>query len=136
MKFWQRMGLLAVCLSCFQNCGEFKADPYAVYYTYSSRPDFFYDLKMVSVEIDNLGRERYEFDLALSFATNVDQTVNYQMAFSTLDRSGICTTQELSAVGDSKHRRFTCMMPTPDVLYVQLTILGPTGEQEVRQYRF
>ncbi len=131
-----RLGLLSLFVFAFQNCGEFKAADDGIPYPYTAEPEFFYDVKLVRVEVDNLGRKAYEFDVALSFATNPNQTVSYRMAYSTLDRSGICESEDRSASGNTKHARFSCLMPTPDILYIQLTLVGPEGEEVVEQYRF
>lgn len=131
-----RLGLVSLCLFAFQNCGEFKATEMGVPYPYTSQPDFFYDIKLVSLEVDNLGREAYEFDVVATFATNPNQGVNYRIAYATLDRSGICESQEWTAIGADKHERFRCLIPAPDNLYIQLTLVGPTGEQAVQQFRF
>ncbi len=131
-----RCGLIGLCLFTFQNCGGFEANKSDVPYPYSVQPDFFYDIKLVSVEIDELGREVHEFDVAVSFASDSDQAVSYRVAFSTLNRSGICASQDRIATGDSKHQRFPCLLPTPEDLYIQLTLVGPEGEQMVDQFRF
>jgi hypothetical protein len=107
-----------------------------VTYPYARQPDFFYDLKLIKVEIDEVGRESYEFDLVMSYAPNPNQTVNYQVAFSTLERSGICRAVEQSAIGFSKHERVACLLPSPNDLFIQLTLVGPEGEQAVEQFRF
>ena len=131
-----RMGLFSVMVFAFQNCGGFEAADRSVPYPYSTRPDFFFDVKMVSLRTDELGRESYNFDVAITFATNPNQSVNYRVAFSTLDRTGICRSVDQTAIGPNKHQRFPCTLPTPDDLYLQLTLLGPNGEENVEQFRF
>lgn len=136
MRNQLRFGLVGLLLFAFQNCGRFAAVDRSIVYPYSTQPDFFYDLKLVSVEMDDLGRKNYEFDVVMSYAKDIDQALNYRISFSTLDRSGICQSQDRTASGEDKHQRFVCLLPTPDDLYVQLKILGPSNEEEVQQYRF
>ncbi len=136
MKFGVRLGLTGLCIFVFQNCGNFQPNGLNIPYPYSTQPDFFYDVKLISVEVDDLGRQAYEFDVVSSFASNPNQSVSYRVSFSTLDRSGICASEDRTAVGMEKHERFDCLMPTPDDLYIQLTLLGPEGEEAVEQFRF
>jgi len=136
MKVIYRLGLLSLCIFLFQNCGEFSGTGIEINYPYSSQPDFFYDIKLVSVETDDLGLKRFDFDVAISFASNINQAVSYRLAFSTLNRSRVCLSVDATADGSEKHDRYTCILPTPDDLYVQITLLGPTGEEVVEQFRF
>ena len=138
MRLIYRSLLFFVFISFFQNCGEFKSPTDESLYSYSSRPDFFYDLRLVKVEIDSLGRKLYEFDLVVSFASDPDRDIHFQIAYSTLNRSAICPTQEFSSLQDGKHHHFQCLLPTPDTLYVRLSLIlmGPEGKNEVRQYSF
>ena len=136
MRWGARFGLLLICISCYQSCGQFRAATNVVPYPYTSKTDFFYDLKLVSVERQSDGTEAFVFDLAVSYAANADQTVNYQVAYSTNNRSGVCRTESLSARAETKHHWLRCILPTPTDLYIQLTMVGPNGEREQLQYRF
>ena len=134
--YFYKMGLVALCIFLFQNCSSFEASKEFNVYSYATQPDFFYDLKLVSVEIDSLNRELYVFDLVVSYAKDFAQAVNYQIGFSTLQLPGVCQTITGVATGVSKHTRFQCLLPTADSLFVQITLVGRLGEEVVEQYKF
>ncbi len=136
MRGFKKLGLLSLVIFLFQSCGSYDSNIEGFIYKYSSRPDFFYDLKLVSVSQDDVGRQTYIFDVAVSYASNLNQSVSYQMAFSTLLRTGICETQDEVALAGTKHERFICKLATPDDLYVQLTLVGPNNETLVETFRF
>ena len=71
MRLFHSLGLMSLCLFLFQNCGEFAAEEREDIYTYDSRPDFFYDVKLITTEVDSANRKRYVFDFAVSFASKV-----------------------------------------------------------------
>ena len=136
MKAWRILGLLSLCLFIFQNCGKFEGPGNSRFYKYSTAPDFYHDIKLISVSLDTSGREEYVFDFAIAYAHDADQSLTYRVAFSTLNFSGVCRTQERTADQDTKHFRLSCKMPVEDVLFLQLTLVGPQGEELVDQYQF
>lgn len=136
MKIFYRLGLLAMSVLLFQNCGSFETNELGLVYSYTSKPRHFYDLKLVKVEKDELGRETFEFDLAISHAVNFDAPVSFFVAYSTLARSSSCPTSEHRAEGNTKHQRFICKIPVPDDLYIELSIFEEGQEPEVAQFRF
>ncbi len=131
-----RLGLFSLVVFLFQNCGSFEARETEDIYTYSSQPDFFYDLKLVSVETDSTSRQRYVFDLAMSYAPSATQAVSYRVAFSTLGISRVCLSIDGTADEQSKHIRFQCLLPAPDDLFIELTLVGPESETLKEQFRF
>ena len=136
MKAWRKLGLLGLCLFIFQNCGKFERPRNSKFYSYTTAPNFYHDIKLISVSLDSAGREEYVFDFAIAYAHDADQSITYQVAFSTLNFSGVCRTQERIADAETKHFRLSCKMPIEDVLFLQLTLLGPQGEEFVDQYQF
>lgn len=128
--------LFLLCGFLFQNCGEFKSPEQRLTYPFSTKPDFFYDVKLVSVEEDEAGRQAYEFDVAVSLAEDQEQPVAVQLAFSTLDRVGVCPLFNATATGATKHQRHLCILPTPREIYVQMILVGPSEEQVTEQFRF
>ncbi len=136
MNIFYRLGLLSLCFFLFQNCGSFEKAEVDNFYSYNEPPDFYYDLKLLRVELDQNQRQRYTFDLAMSYAHDPDQSITYQVLFSTLDISGVCRGQDGTADDDTKHVRLECLIPVEDRLFLQLTLLGPRDEEVVRQYSF
>jgi hypothetical protein len=142
MSIFYPLGLLCLSLFLFQNCGSgFKANNNLDIYPYSSQPDFFSDIKLVSTEIDETGRQRFEFDTVVSMASNPEQTVNYQLIFQTMDSNSgnlfpACPEVTSSATADTKHQRHVCIIPLPEALFVEMTLLGPNGEESLSQFRF
>ncbi len=130
------LGLFILCLFLFQNCGKFEKIDDINFYSYTEAPDFYYDLKLVSVEIDSYQRQHYIFDLAMSYAHDPEQSITYQVLFSTLDISGVCNGQGGTADDESKNVRLQCLIPIEDKLFLQITLLGPRGEELVQQYSF
>ncbi len=128
--------LLSMTFVIFQNCAPFKSADLFQVYSYSERPNFFYDLKLIRVVEDELLRQRFEFDVATTLAEAPAAPVNYRLSFSTLIIPEVCQTLEGVASGASKHFRVSCLMPLPDDLYVQLDLEGPQGQRQVEEYRF
>lgn len=136
MRILKVFMILILLLFVFQNCGSFKAANENRIYTYSSAPDFYHDIKLVLLEVDELGRQQYSFDLAVSYAHDPSQAISYQVSFSTIKISSVCQVAEGTANGESKHFRVNCLLPVPDELYVQLVLVGPQEERVTRQYRY
>ena len=136
MRLFHSLGLMSLCLFLFQNCGEFAAEEREDIYTYDSRTDFFYDVKLITTEVASANRKRYVFDFAVSFASNPNQSVGYQLQFSTLNFVGVCRTTGDIVDGVGKHFRSECLMPTLEDIYIQLTLTGPENENVVDQFRF
>ena len=126
--------LLMLCL--FQSCSGFAPNKVFSFYSYTEAPEIFHDLKLVRVEVDGYGRQNFLFDLVMSYAADSNQALTYQLSFSSLDVVGVCRTVEGQALGTEKHRQIQCLTATPNDLYVQLLILGPSGEEGKEQYRF
>lgn len=135
MSYLSKIGLSVLCLFLFQNCTSFKGKSLSVY-SYTTIPDFFYDLKLVSVEIDPENRELYVFDMAITYAKKTDQDVTYQVLFSVINFPNVCSPIDGTANGADKHIRFQCLLPTQNDLHLKLTLLGPSGEEVVEQYKF
>ena len=136
MKYLNWFFLMSLMLFAFQNCGSFESSGFAGIYSYSSKPDFFYDVNLVSTETDELGRENYIFDFAVAYAHDPNQSVSYRVSYSTLNIVSVCANKDGTADGETKHFRAECKLPTPDDLYIQLTLVGPQGEQVQEQFRF
>jgi len=128
--------LLSFCFVVFQNCAPFESAELFQVYSYSERPDFFYDLKLLRIEEDELLRQRFLFDVAATLAEAPAAPVHYRLSFSTLMIPAVCQTQEGIATGAAKHFRVSCLMPLPDDLYVQLELEGPQGQRQAEEYRF
>lgn len=133
---WRHLALLSLCFFLFQNCGEFKSSFESGFYSYTSAPDFFHDIKLVNSQVDSEGREEFTFDFAVTYAHDLDQSVTYRVAFSTLNFSTVCRSVDGTADGGSKHFRLSCKIPVEDDLFVQLTLVGPQREELVEEYRF
>lgn len=128
---------LSTAFVIFQNCAPFESsDDLFQVYPFSERPHFFYDLKLVRVEEDELLRQSFVFDVAATLAEAPAAPVHYRLSFSTLIIPAVCQSQEGVATGASKHFRVSCLMPLPDDLYVQMELEGPQGQRQVEEYRF
>ena len=138
MIFWNFFVFLSLFLFVFQNCGSFESVDTPNLYSYTEKPDFFHDAKLVRAQNDNLGRREYLVDFAVSYSQDPKQDVVYQLQFSTLKISNVCNTVEEKASGENKHFRARCLIPVPESLFVQLTLLGPEeeGKQMTHIYRF
>lgn len=126
--------LCSLVLFCFQNCAEFKRNSFFDIYPYSSKPDFFYDVQLVSSQEDEDGLQSYIFDIAISYAGDPNEEVNYTLVFKTPIVSEACI-ETGTANGNSKHFRVECIVPFEDELYVQLMMAGPSAELE-QNYKF
>ncbi|MEM7645559.1 MAG: hypothetical protein AAF203_01505 [Pseudomonadota bacterium] len=136
MSSLKRLGLLSLCLFAFQNCGSLNSAPQESATLFSENPVFFADMQLVSVETDDLRRELYTFDVALSLASNHEAPVEYLINFSTLIIVGVCSSVAGTAQGNTKHFRVQCLLPTPDDLYVQLNLSGPDNQTLTQQFQF
>lgn len=136
MRLLYNSCLLSLVFFLFQNCGKFEKVDDFNFYSYSEAPDFYYDLKLLSVELDNHRRQRYVFDLAMSYSHDPEQSISYQVLFSTLDISGVCGGQDGTADDETRHIRLECLIPVEDKLFLQITLLGPRNEETVQQYSF
>ena len=130
------LSLISFCFVAFQNCAPFESATGFEVYSYRERPDFFYDLKLLRVEEDDLLRQNFIFDIAATMTDAPDAAVNYRVSFSTLIIPAVCQAQEGVAAGPSKHFRISCLMPIQDDLFVQLELEGPKGQRQVEEYRF
>lgn len=137
MNVWNRMGLLSLMLMMFQACGgPFQANNLYVLYRYREKPDFFYDLKLLKVEVDAENRQEYTFDLAISYAQNPFQEVNYSVQYSTIAISGVCEAFTASALNETRHRQIKCKIPAADALFLQLSLVGPNAETTTDIFAF
>jgi hypothetical protein len=133
---WRHVPLVGLMFVIFQNCGSFEADDRAGIYPYQVRPDFFYDVKLLRVEEDELMRQRYVFDIVASLAEDVGAEISYRVNFSTLIMSAVCQSTQGTVRGNAKHFRTQCLLPVPDDLYIQLQLFGPQGQELVEEFRF
>lgn len=130
------LGLLCLCVFLFQNCGSFEAIEQGSDIAPFSQPNFFFDIQLVRVDVDELKRERHIFDIVVSLASNPEAPVDYLVNFSTVLISGVCPSVQGIAEGATKHFRVQCTLPTPDELFVQLKLTGPSSETITLQYGF
>jgi hypothetical protein len=128
--------LFSLIVFAFQNCGTFEAANQFQYYSYKSSPLFYFDFKLVEKSMDDLGRQKFVFDVVISYALDLNQSASYSVNFSTKMIPGVCSAATGSAISNSKHFRTECLIPTPDDLYVQLMLSGPNGESLTQSYRF
>ncbi len=129
-------GLIFFIIFAFQNCGKFYANDHRSIYSYSSAPDFYYDIKLQEVLIDSAQRESYKFDFAVSFSRNPNSPVSYQINYSTPKLNPSCPPTQGVATQATKHLQLSCLIPTSDDLYVEIIMVGPGGETVTDQFRF
>lgn len=136
MKGAKVFSFLIFALLIYQNCSPFAVDETWAIYSYRTPPQFFYDAKLLSVERDSLNRENYTIDFVVSYAKDPSAEVEYRVAFSTSQMPAICPIRTGKAKGATRHFRMSCLLPHADDLYIQLTLMGPGGEELVRQIAF
>lgn len=137
MKVLRLFGLLGLCIFSFQSCGAPNAlMDKSLSYSFGLETPFFYDVKLVEKEVDDLGRHLYIFDVVVSFAADSSAEVGYTLNYSTLSFSGVCFSTEGVARGSNKHFRSQCLLPKPDDLFVQLSLTGPENSRLVKEFRF
>lgn len=137
INIWKFFALFTLILLFFQNCTSFEAIPLPEFYPYRTRPDFFHDLKLIRSEIDETNRRRFDIDIAVSYSRNPQQSINYEVQFSTLRIPNVCPTQSGFAFGDKKRIFVQCLIPIPNEnLFVQLVLSGPNNESLQKVYQF
>lgn len=130
------VSFLVLLFPLVQNCGDpFEANVSQSLYPYEERPDFYHDVKLVEIrERDQL--TRYEFDIAMSYASDPEVPVEYLVQFSTLIISAVCMNESGTAEGNSKSFRVSCSLPIPEDLYIMLRMRGPQEEEVAHEYHF
>ena len=103
--------MFTLILFLFQNCSPFESHSVLNFYPYKSKPDFFYDLKLISVKTDNANRKQYVIDVVISYSEEPQQDVDYQIQFSTPKISNVCETLERVAADHGKHFKTSCLIP-------------------------
>ncbi|MCJ8276346.1 MAG: hypothetical protein MJK18_05870 [Bdellovibrionales bacterium] len=138
MKLLKRnLIFLYLCFFMFQNCAPFESLDDTFFYTYQSRPDFFADFKLVETEQrENDGTQLFNFDLAVSYATNPAENLGYRVDFSTIAQSGICSFSEGLVNNTNNHVQVQCILPVDVQLFVRVMLRGVNGEQEEFQYSY
>ncbi len=138
MSLWSFFVLFILTFFSFQNCSSFEGvHSLSDFYPYTTRPDFFYDLKLIRSEVDENNRRRYVIDIVMSYSQDPEQGIDYELEFSTLEIANVCPTRRGSAVGDSKRVLVECLVPVPDEeLFVQLVLRGPDSENLRKVYKF
>ena len=137
MNLWNFSALFTLVLFFFQSCGSFESIALPVFYPYTTKPDFFYDLKLISAETDDLNRRQYMIDIAMSYSQDPEQSIDYEVQFSTLKIANVCPTQNGSAVADKKRILAQCLIPISDEnLFVQFILQGPDNKSLRKIYKF
>ena len=135
MSHFRFIPLFVLIAFTFQNCGGFEAASFD-FYSYSSQPEFFYDLKLVESEVESDGRKTFKFDVVLTYVRDASQAVQYQFEFSSLNSENICASVSDVAQGDTRHFSMTCRIPADDYSHVRMTLSGPDSAQEQKIFRF
>ena len=137
MNLWNFFVLFILITFSFQNCGSFEGIPIPDFYPYRTKPDFFYDLKLIRSETDKVNRRRFDIDIAISYSRDPNQSVNYEVQFSTLKIPNVCPTKNDFSFGDKKRVFIQCLIPIANEnLFVQLILKGPGNESFKKIYQF
>ena len=137
MSLWKFFALFSLTLFSFQNCSSFEGIPLPGFYPYRKKPDFFYDLKLIRSETDETNRRRYDIDIAMSYSRDPEQSIEYEVQFSTLKIPSVCPSKSGFATDDNKRIFVQCLIPVPNEnLFVQFILKGPENKNLKKIYKF